>query len=179
MADLDLRRYGAADVPLVRDELLDVHADANADLLRDPFYTVQRFADRLDRYLRDPTFTLVAGHLDGQLLGYTFGSTLPAETRWWQGLLDAEDADMSRETGSRTFALREIMVRRAYRRRGYGRKLHDGLLRDRPEERATLFVRPDNPAKRLYLRWGWRIVGRLQPFADSPVFDSMLRDLRC
>lgn len=47
---------------------------------------------------------------------------------------------------------------------GYGRQLHDALLADRPEERATLLVRQDNPARDLYLRWAWRVVGIVQPF---------------
>lgn len=177
MADLVLRHHTPADVPDLRDDLLQVHADANADRLHIPFYTVERYAERLDRYLQDPTFILVTSWLDGQLIGFAFGGALPAGTRWWQGLRDADEPDLTRETGSRTFAFREFLVRQANRRRGYGHQLHDALLHDRPEERATLLVRPENPAKQLYLRWGWRIVGKLQPYPDSPVFDSLVLDL--
>jgi GNAT superfamily N-acetyltransferase len=177
MGDLELRSHAAGDVPGMRDELLDAHLDANADLLGDPFFSRDRFGERLDRYAQDPTFALVTGRLDGQLRGYAFGSTLTADTGWWRGLSEATEPDLARETGSRTFAFREFLVRQAYRRRGYGRQLHNALLRDRPEERATLLVRQDNPAKWLYLRWTWRLVGKLQPYDDSPVFDSMVLDL--
>jgi ribosomal protein S18 acetylase RimI-like enzyme len=177
MADLVLRRRNAADVPGLRTEILDVHADAHGERLHQPFYTVERYAERLDRYVEDPTFALVTGQIAGLLVGFAFGGTLSAETRWWQGLRDVDDPDVARETGRRTFAFREIQVRQAFRRRGYAHQLHDELLRGRTEERATLLVRPDNPARDLYLRWGWRIVGKLQPYPDSPVFDAMVREL--
>jgi hypothetical protein len=51
------------------------------------------------------------------------------------------------------------------------------LVADRPEERATLLVRQDNPARNLYLRWGWRVVGTMKPFPDSPLMEAMVLDL--
>jgi ribosomal protein S18 acetylase RimI-like enzyme len=175
--DLEIGRYDADVVPELRHVLVDVHVDARADLLDQPFYTAERFAERLDAYAKDPTFSLVTGRSDGQLIGYAFGGTLPATSRWWTGLHGNDDPDLTRETGSRTFAFREILVRTAYQRRGFAHRLHDKLLACRPEERATLLVRHDNPARELYLRWGWRVVGTMQPFPDSPIMDAMIRDL--
>lgn len=174
---LALERHDRLAVPALRDELVDVHVDARRDLLDNPFYSADRFGERLDAYAADPGFDLVAGRIDGLLVGYAFGGPLSANTRWWQGLVTPVDPDLTRETGTRTFAFREIIVRLAQQRRGYAHRLHDELLAGRPEERATLLVRTDNPARDLYLRWGWRIVGQLQPFPDSPVFDSMVVDL--
>lgn len=174
---LEIRRHDRHQVPVLRDDLVDVHLDARAELLDNPFYSGERFAERLDAYARDPHFDLVTGHLGNDLVGYAFGGPLPAETRWWSGLVEHSDPDLTRETGTRTFAFREIIVRKGHQRRGYARLLHDALLAGRTEERATLLVRPDNPARDLYLRWGWRIVGKQQPFPDSPVFDSMVIDL--
>lgn len=162
----------------MRDELLDVHEDAHAELLENPFYSTPRFWERFEAYIRGLNFTMATGRLDGQLIGYAFGSTLPAESGWWNGLQEAADTDIARETGNRTFSFREFLVRKAYQGHGFGRKLHDALLADRPEERATLLVRPDNAARDLYLRWGWREVGRVQPFPDSPRFVSMVLVLR-
>ena len=46
------------------------------------------------------------------------------------------------------------------------------------EERVTLLVKPDNePARRAYEKWGYTHVGRIQPFADGPTFDSMVKTL--
>jgi GNAT superfamily N-acetyltransferase len=83
------------------------------------------------------------------------------------------------EDGSRTFALTEIMVRAAWRRRGYARGLHDALLANRSEERATLLVLPDNiPARTAYLSWNWYKLGDLRPFDDAPTYEAMVLDLR-
>jgi GNAT superfamily N-acetyltransferase len=182
-------RHDATAVPELYDELIDVHLDAHADQLDQPFYSAERFGERLHNYAAGAGFELVTGRVDGLMVGYAFGSPLPATTRWWEPLEEAGEADavaeLIRETGPdengggyRTFAFREFLVRKGFQRRGYGRRLHDVLLADRPEERATLLVRPDNPARQLYLRWGWTRVGYLQPFADSPRFWSMVLTLR-
>jgi ribosomal protein S18 acetylase RimI-like enzyme len=109
-------------------------------------------------------------------VGYALGYTLPNGSGWWRGLRSTASPDLLHETGRRTFALTEIMVREAWRRRGYARRLHDALLADRPEERATLLVLPENvPARSGYLAWGWYKLGELKPFEDSPVYDAMMR----
>jgi ribosomal protein S18 acetylase RimI-like enzyme len=175
---VELDRHSRNAVPELREELLVVHADARADLLDQSFYTVDRFGERLDAYAADPTFSLVTGHAGGELVGYAFGGTLPDKTRWWTGLRDAKDPDVTRETGRRTFGFRELLVRKRYQGHGIGRRLHDEMLADRPEERATLLVRVDNPARELYLRWGWTVVGTVQPFPDAPIMEAMVRPLR-
>jgi GNAT superfamily N-acetyltransferase len=175
---LEISRHTGEDAWTMRDELVDVHADARTDLLGQPFYTPERFAERLENYVRAPGFDLVAGRLDGQLIGYAFGSPLPVNTAWWDGLEDATDPDIAVETPRRTFAFRELLVRRTHQRRGYAQRLHDELLLHRPEERATLLVRSDNPARALYLRWGWYTVGFMRPFPDSPHFEAMVKPLR-
>jgi len=175
---LHLRHHRAAAVPALRDGLLDVYADSHADQLEHPFYAVDRYWERVENYLRGPAFDLVTAHLDDLLVGYTFGNALPADTRWWTALRGADDPDLTRETGNRTFAFREFMTRKRHQGRGVGRQLHDELLAHRSEERATLLVRTDNPARELYLRWGWTIVGTMQPFPDSPVMEAMVRPLR-
>ncbi len=176
-AELHLQHHRADAIPGMRDELLAVHVDANAELLDQPFYSVQRFWERFEGYLKQPGFDLVAGRVDGLLVGYTFGSALPADTQWWTGIQDAVPGITVRPPGQ-TFAFREILVRKAYQRRGYARRLHDELLASRTEDRAVLGVRPDNPARLLYRRWGWIHVGYRQPFPDSPRFESMVLELK-
>ncbi len=90
---------------------------------------------------------------------------------------EVDPADIA-EDGHRTFAVNELMVVPARTGRGYGRALHDALLANRPEKRATLLVRPDNiPARPAYERWGWCKLGELQPFDDAPRYDAMVIDL--
>ncbi|WP_234354645.1 acetyltransferase [Streptomyces sp. NRRL WC-3618] len=57
--------------------------------------------------------------------------------------------------------------------------MHETLLAERDEERATLLVDPTRSEGRLkavYESWGYRDIGDQQPFDDSPVFATMLRD---
>jgi len=174
VAALEIRRHGKNAVPALRDDLVDVHRDARSDLLGQPFYTTERFAERLDNYVTDPTFSLVTGPIDSTMVGYAFGGALAATIRWWSGLQGATDPDVTRETENRTFAFRELLVRKTHQRRGYAHQLHDALLADRHEARATLLLRQDNSARDLYLRWGWTIVGTMQPFPDSPIMEAMI-----
>lgn len=162
----------------MRQDLLAVHVDARSQLLIQPFYSVERFWERFESYTKNPSFSMVTGSVDYQLVGYAFGSPLPADTSWWKGIENVADPDIARETGHRTFAFREILVRKSFQHRGYAHQLHDALLSSRPEERATLLVRSDNPARELYLRWGWTLIGHLQPYPDSPRFESMVKALR-
>jgi len=174
---LEIVRHGADVLPAMRDELLAVHEDSQGELLDQPFFSTERFWERFENYIKDASFVLATGRVDGALIGYAFGSTLSADTSWWRGVQQIDDPDLTRETGSRTFAFREFLLRKAFQGRGYGHQLHDALLDGCTDERATLLVRSDNPARELYLRWGWSLVGYVQPYPDSPRFESMIKPL--
>src|SRR5262249_47461485 len=172
-------RHTGVEASKIKDDLVAVHADARAELLDQPFYSAARFAERLTEHVADPGFELVTGHVDQLLVGYGYGSSLPVDNWFWSSLEGVPDPDLIKETGSRTFWLRELLVRKRYQRQGYAHRLHDVLLSNRPEERAVLFVRSDNPARLLYLRWGWNVVGVLPPQGDSPQFEAMLLPIPC
>jgi GNAT superfamily N-acetyltransferase len=169
-----IRHHPAAAASAMMDELVAVHMDARAELLGQPFYSAERFAERVQEHVTDANFELVTGRIAGLLVGYAYGSTLPIDTWWWSRLEGVPDPELSQETGERTFWLRELLVRKPCQRRGYAHRLHDALLARRPEERAVLFVRSDNPARLLYRKWGWSLVGHLPPQQDSPQFEAML-----
>lgn len=125
-----------------------------------------------------PSFRLVVARLHGTPVGFTFGHQLTANTRWWNGLLDRVDEDVITEHPGRTFAVIELAVEDTFRRSGIGRELHTHLLAGLTEERATLLVRPDATAARVaYLSWAYRPIGRLQPFANGPTYDAMIKQL--
>lgn len=176
--ELQLNRYDGSTARSVAARLVDVYSDVYADRAGNPFFSVSRFAERLENHLSAPGYALVTGEIDGELVGYAYGASLRAGTLWWQGLSERIDPELLRETGSRTFALNEIMVRAPWRRRGIAYRLHSKLLADRHESRATLLVEQENqPARAAYRKWGWRRLGHLQPFSDAPVYESMLIDL--
>ncbi|MEV7297701.1 acetyltransferase [Streptomyces microflavus] len=58
------------------------------------------------------------------------------------------------------------------------KQLHEALLADRVEAFAVLLVDPGHPrVVELYGSWGYRRVGSRRPFADSPNYAVMVRDL--
>ena len=87
--------------------------------------------------------------------------------------------DVTAEHAGRTFAVADVLVRAPWRRQGIGAALHDLVLRDRPEERATLTVLPAaTPAQAAFRNWGWRKVARTRdPDPGSPVSDVLVLTL--
>lgn len=180
MTDLVMGHLDAAGMRSLKTEILALYSEVYAGKLDDPFRTPDRFWERLDAYASRDGFAMVTGRIGDDLVGFALGYSLPVGSRWWAGLQGprAGDEEFTREDGTRTFAFNELMVHPTWRSRGFGRALHDALLKPRTEQRATLLVRPDNePARSSYLRWGWRLIGAVKPFPDSPTFDAMLRDL--
>jgi hypothetical protein len=70
-------------------------------------------------------------------------------------------------------------VRASWRRQGIAATLHDLILSNRPEERATLIVLPAaTPAQKAFQKWGWRKVARTSdPRRGSPVSDVLVTTL--
>ena len=132
---------------------------------------------------RQPGFALAEARHGGYLVGYASGLPLRPSTSWWRGLTTPLPADVTTEHPGRTFALTELVVRAAWRRQGIGRELHDLLLGDRPEERATALIPPGaSAAQRAFASWGWRKVARAREDGaaddpDAPVLDVMLIEL--
>jgi GNAT superfamily N-acetyltransferase len=100
-------------------------------------------------------------------------------TSWWRDLTTPLPEDVTTEHPGRTFALVELLVRASWRRQGIGRTLHDLVLADRAEERATLVVPPEAaPAQQAFRSWGWRRIARTRdPRAGSPVSDVLVMEL--
>ena len=137
------------------------------------------FVDRLLVQARQPGFALVEARENTELVGLAFGVTLQPTTPWWRHLMTPLPNGITEEWSGRTFALVELLVRRPWRRQHIGEGLYDLLLKDRPEERATLTVLPAaEPAQRAYIKWGWQTVTRKRnPLPGSPVFDVLVKVL--
>ena len=100
-------------------------------------------------------------------------------TAWWRHLTAPLPAELTAEHPGRTFALVELLVRAAWRRQGIAGALHDLILADRSEERATLTVRPTaTAAQHAFRKWGWRKVARTRDSEPgSPVSDVLITAL--
>ncbi|GAA1892200.1 GNAT family N-acetyltransferase [Actinomadura bangladeshensis] len=178
------RRFDSAGARAQRDVVSQIHRDAYSDRIAtgDEFASDEAFMTRFDAYTARDGFGLIIAYVDSeptpQPVGQTWGWPLPPETKWWEGLEDPPDPDFTQEDGHRTFALSEIMVGRPWTGKGIARSLHDELLRPRTEKRATLLVRPDNPAYAIYERWGWRKAARLRPgWPGAPLMDVLMLPL--
>lgn len=140
---------------------------------------LQRMIDAWPRRLEAPGFRLVVAEHDGEAVGCIYGHQLLADTRWWDGALESLPEEVTTEHAGRTLAIIDMMVRERWRRRGVAQALHAHLLTGRLEERVTLLVDPINdPARRAYEKWDYQLVGRIQPFSDSPKFQAMVKQLR-
>jgi GNAT superfamily N-acetyltransferase len=125
---------------------------------------------------RQPGFALAEARHGGYLVGYAAGMPLRPSTSWWRGLTTPLPPEITAERPGRTFALTELLVRASWRRQGIGRDLHDLLLGDRAEERATALVPPGaTAAQRAFASWGWRKAARTRgDDPDAPVLDVLL-----
>ncbi len=151
--ELALARYDTTTADTVYDEMVQLYLAANHDVTHLPFFSRKRFEASFVNQRAHAGFELVAARADGKLVGVIFGFTeIPGEQ----------------------YAICEIMVAPEYQRRGVAKRLHDELLRLRPEHRADLYVRKDNtPAQAAYKKWGWTKVGEVQPATDAPVLDEL------
>jgi GNAT superfamily N-acetyltransferase len=176
---LELRHY--TDVELVRQTIVDIHVEVRQrDLgLTGPFYSADRFNERLSGHSAVTGWEAVIAYDGGEPAGFAYATPLGPNTRWWTGMTTPLPDGYTMETGTRTLALNEIVVRRPWRGTGLAQRIHEELLAGRGEERVTLLVNPkagDGKVQAVYERWGYEKIGDQQPFADSPVFASMMRE---
>ena len=160
----------------MRDLLVPIYSATHAHLIGvDPWNAPERWWERLaDTYSKTRDFDLVTGWLGDELVGYAFGSPT-GKDRLWPAITAV--FPHLQPSGS-VYIFREFAVRPDSQRRGYGRLIHDELLRGRPEQAAHLLVRKDNDlARAAYLSWGWQAAGEVKPFPDSETFDAMALDM--
>ncbi|MFE9926706.1 GNAT family N-acetyltransferase [Streptomyces sp. NPDC005774] len=174
-----LRHY--SDAEPVRQTIVDIHVEVRQrDLgLTGPFYSAERFNERLSGHSSVPGWEAVVAFDGTEPAGFAYATPLVPDTRWWTAMTTALPEGYTTETGARTLALNEIVVRRPWRGTGLAQRIHEELLSGRNEERITLLVNPkagDGKVQAIYERWGYEKIGEQQPFADSPVFAAMMRD---
>ncbi|GAA2081815.1 hypothetical protein GCM10009780_19480 [Actinomadura alba] len=179
MVEPEFRRYGAERARAVRDAVALVHREAYAEQIAadDPFAGEEAFMRRFDAYATRPDLDMVIAWCGGEPVAQAWGWPLTVRSgeAWWRGLAHEPEPGFTHEDGSRTFALSEIMVARAWTGQGIGHALHDELLSARPESRAVLLVRPRNArAYRAYTGWGWRKAGELRPDLPHAVVMDVL-----
>ena len=177
--DITVEVLGGTAARAHADELQALHAEVHAGPAPARDEEAARFAGRFRVQSRQPGYVLAEARHGGYLVGYAAGFPLRPSTSWWRHLTTPLPQDVTTEHPGRTFAVVDLAVRPAWRRQGIGTALHGLVLRDRPEERATLTVPPSAvPARHAFRAWGWRRIGRTREDAPgSPVADVLVRAL--
>ena len=177
---VDIQRYTAESVKSVIADIARVYEV----VYHEPPYLegpedVAAFIDGLPRRAAQRGFRLVTATADRKPIGFAFGHQLSPDARWWKGATTPLPDAISREYPGRTFAIIELAVEKPFRRRGIAKAMHDALLVNATEERATLLVRPEaKPAQNAYQRWGYVRVGSIRPWTDAPLYHAMVLELR-
>ncbi|SEG85808.1 Acetyltransferase (GNAT) domain-containing protein [Actinacidiphila yanglinensis] len=173
---LTISHYRPHHAPDIRRRLLDVYAEVYAaEAAEDPFFSLPAFTRRLDRHTSHPGWACVIGTVGADTVGYAYGR--PDSESDWADVTDTIEDVAAFAEG--TFGLCEIMVRQAWRGTGIARTLHDELMNGRAETRASLLVEETHPrVRQTYQRWGYRVVGHLQPVSDAPLYHAMILKLR-
>jgi hypothetical protein len=176
--ELDLRHHGNADAATIRELLLDVH-DEVYEGSDDPLAGREAFARFVDHWSANKAFACVIAYDDqGQPAGYAYGAPLSSSTTWWSKVTPLLPEPFTTETGTRTFALSELMVRAPWSGTGTARRIHDSLVSSRGEERVTLLVHKEHGKVRaLYESWGYETVGETVPFEGAPELCAMVLPL--
>lgn len=162
MDDVIIELGSAALAQSLFDPICDLYAETFSV---PPFAWDEHEAERqradLRRLVEDPTFGVAVALAGGELVGFAFGVGVSPDTRRWQGFITPLAPELAVEWEGRTFAVLDMAVRGEWRGRGFGRKLLEGLLASRHEERAVLTVEPDAEATQgFYRHLRWQRVGR-------------------
>ena len=176
LVNVELRHH--TNLAPVRQDIIDVYTDARAPLLHLPHYSVERFAERLDRHAGESGWGAVIAYDGDQPVGYAYVNTLVEHDRWWSRMTKPLPDGFTHAT---TVALKEIMVRSPWRGTGTALRIHDTLLSHRTEERITLSVNPlagDGKVQALYATWGYKAFNEQQPSPDSPRLTAMIRAVK-
>jgi GNAT superfamily N-acetyltransferase len=168
MADLIYQRHSGEQALAMLEEITDLYDEIHSE---DPGGRPERFSRpnfiaRTNNQARSAGFELVTATSQSSLIGYSFGYPF-APGVWWANCTPAPPEVLY----AAKFGVIELDVRKEYRGRGIGKTLLGELLKDRDEKFATLASIPESPAHAMYIRWGWRKIGKFESSADAMLIE--------
>ncbi|WP_338020719.1 GNAT family N-acetyltransferase [Streptomyces sp. TR1341] len=164
---------------------LDTFIAAYEEVYEEPPYSegpsdVAEFISHYQVHAQRAGMRLIIARDGDEVVGFTYGYLLPADSSWWANVQEDLAEDFTREDGSRTWVILELAVRKPWRRLGVAARLHALLLDGLDVERVTLTVRPEPEAvaaQSAYAAWGYREVGLSHPWEEAPFYTAMVLDL--
>lgn len=158
----DILRLQPGDVARWRRELVEVYRQA----FRPPPYekeenVVRQFGSALQRHAERDGFRCVAAATpEGTgLIGFGYGYTSQAGQWWHDQVVKQLDTKTIKAWFASAFEIVELAVSPREQGRGFGRRLHDELLRTVPHSTAVLStLDADTRGLRLYRKRGWQVI---------------------
>ncbi|MEV7867002.1 GNAT family N-acetyltransferase [Streptomyces sp. NPDC088124] len=174
-------RYEGKEVAQRLDDFIAAYEEVYAEPpYREGPSDIAEFIEHYQAHVRRAGMRLVIARDAHQVVGFTYGYLLPADSQWWANVQEDLPEDFTREDGARTWVVLELAVRKAWRRLGIATTLHALLLDGLDIERVTLTVRPEPEAKAAqaaYAKWGYHEVGLSHPWDEAPFCTAMVLDL--
>ncbi|MFH8626026.1 GNAT family N-acetyltransferase [Streptomyces vietnamensis] len=172
---LTLRRYGAGDIGLLLDTLVDTWADAHAEHpdVAEAGFTPDALRRQITGHARRDGFTLIAAYAEGRLAGYGYGFRCTPAYWYGEELLPHITPEGARTTDSLA-GICELAVRPGWQGHGIGTRIHQALLDAMRPQWVSLLAMPGAPAQRLYQRLGYQYAGPYKSEPDGPVLDLLL-----
>ncbi len=120
-------------------------------------------------------FQAVSAHLEGRLVGFVVGHDANAIPRWFESAMRAAQGTPVAAWLPGAWYLADIAVHPDVQGRGIGTRLHDAIMPLMADRRCMLITfHGDHPAKRFYLRLGWReVIPDLRWAPDKPLTSLM------
>jgi GNAT superfamily N-acetyltransferase len=174
-----LRRFNRASAVTAHESLLDIHDDCYPAVHWVGVDPRTRFSWFLDSWSREPGWDCVIAYDGDSAAGCAHGAPLTDTSSWWNCVVTPLPAEFTQESGRRTFAVRDVMVRPQWRKTGTAARIHRELLAGRLEERAALLVDSTHPkVQSLYETWGYEPVAQTGPSDHADALTVMVHTLR-
>jgi GNAT superfamily N-acetyltransferase len=178
--NVTFKEYKPEQVAPISKELGSLYGDVYAE---PPYYEtksdVTDFASRLASQVQEPSFRLIAAWDKDDLVGYIYGFAIKNGSPLWATVFLSPEPgyDVHEWIDPVTF-VSELLVAASHRRHGIARALHDRFIATRSEPRAVLLAHPEaTAAQAAYARWGWYQIGSGRPWPNTPLYDTLVKDL--
>ncbi|MGY0021095.1 GNAT family N-acetyltransferase [Streptomyces sp. cg35] len=170
MAEVYLRRLTRWQAEQQREAIADVYVTAYRGAAGAEYRDRTRFLRRYEQHVRHDGFEMAVADAPG-LVGCAYGYRLDRDGAWW-GDFPVEVTPQTEEltASGRVFALTELMVLPAFRRRGVATRLGELLLARLPQELVVAGIDRDKASAgigELLRAWGWKELPAAGPDAEA------------
>ncbi|MGW1494248.1 GNAT family N-acetyltransferase [Streptomyces sp. NPDC002402] len=177
MLEVFVRRLTRWQAEQQRESVADVYVETYRAFSGAEFHDRQEFVRRFAEDVQRPGFDMVVTGA-ARLAGCAYGFRLDREGGWWQSFRGELPREVEELTASgQGFALAELMVVPAQRRRGVATALVRRLLERADTALVTVLLEPmDVPARSAFQSWGWTRIGDIGADSGSgPVLEVWSR----